>query len=529
LVPETENRTALPHGYQLNDYCIEHVLGHGGFGITYLARDQRLDRLVAIKEFMPADLATREAGSTVVARSGGAKADYEWGLKRFLAEARTLAHFHHPNIVEVLRLFEANNTAYIVMCFEDGQSLDVHLKSRGGTIPASELLALTEPLLNGLEAVHREGFLHRDIKPSNIFLRADGRPILLDFGTARLSVGNMSRSVASVLTPGFAPIEQYTTEGRQGPFTDIYGLGAVLYTCIVGHPPPEAPTRIEAYAAKEPDPIKPAVATGRGWYPEAVLVTVDRCLALLAKNRPQSIAEVRKMILPDGSGPSARAAADARQAPGADAVRWRGVARHWPSLAAGCAAVLLVAVALRAGIAPPVEPTGKADVAGIVTKSEIPEVGNRISGEIPELKSSSVADESALHIAREALQLSAVYGRQSYRRHRQQEAIPSLERLARTNTSYQKQLEDVRLGLQRLDGEIESLLKQYYSLVDELAKRPESFARAKQKLLETDMPPAGELARQFLINHVEDRQRGTADVAVWRTKLDEAYSSTTLW
>src|SRR4051812_41790599 len=204
VVTEDDNRYALPSGYRLNEYCIQHVLGHGGFGITYLAHDQRLDRKVAIKEFMPAVLAAREAGSTVIPRSPTAKKDYNWGLERFLKEARTLAQFSHPNIVRILTLFEANRTAYIVMCYEEGVSLGDHLKARGGTISAAELLAIAEPLLDGLDAVHKAGFLHRDIKPSNIFLRADGRPILLDFGTARQTIGNISRSMASVLTPGYA-------------------------------------------------------------------------------------------------------------------------------------------------------------------------------------------------------------------------------------------------------------------------------------------------------------------------------------
>src|SRR3954447_3589615 len=209
MMQEDHDRFALPNGYRLNEYCIRQVLGQGGFGITYLAHDERLDRDVAIKEFMPSDLAVRQAGSTVMPRSTAVRQDYKGGLERFLKEARTLARFSHPNIVRVLSLIEANGTAYIVMCYEAGESLGDRLKGRGGPLPAAELLRIAEPLLDGLAAVHRAGFLHRDIKPSNIFLRADGDPVLLDFGTARQLIGSMSRSIVSILTPGYAPIEQY--------------------------------------------------------------------------------------------------------------------------------------------------------------------------------------------------------------------------------------------------------------------------------------------------------------------------------
>lgn len=291
-----DHRYALPAGYRLGDYRIEQVLGHGGFGITYLARDQRLSRLVAIKEFLPTDLAMREDDSTVLPRSTRARADYDWGLQRFLTEARTLARFRHPNIAQVLTLFEANGTAYIVMAYEEGRSLSEHLAECGGTLPAEELLGLIDPLLDGLEAVHQAGFLHRDIKPSNVFLRADNTPVLLDFGTARQAVGSLTRSVAAIMTPGYAPIELYTTRGRQGPWTDIYGFGALLYTCLSGRSPPEASVRSEARMMGEPDPLEPAVVAGQGRYPEALLKAVDWSLALLSKERPQSVAALRHAL-----------------------------------------------------------------------------------------------------------------------------------------------------------------------------------------------------------------------------------------
>jgi serine/threonine protein kinase len=513
VVTEDDNRYALPSGYRLNEYCIQHVLGHGGFGITYLAHDQRLDRKVAIKEFMPADLAAREAGSTVIPRSPTVKQDYDWGLERFLKEARTLAQFRHPNIVQILTLFEANRTAYIVMCYEEGESLGDRLKARGGTIPSAELMAIAEPLLDGLDAVHKAGFLHRDIKPSNIFLRADGRPILLDFGTARQTIGNISRSMASVLTPGFAPIEQYTTQGRQGDWTDIYGMGAVLYTCVSGRAPPEAPARIEAHASKEPDPLKPAAVIGRGHYPEPFLKAIDRSLALLAKDRLQSAAELRQALL-----------ASMRPAPGGGkpgsgtltSVLSR-LTGKWPALAAGTAAILLATAVVVDVSNKPTDPKGPTERTASPPVPQIP------------LPPVDPLDDVSLSTAREAIQVSTVYGRQTYRQLRQQEALPSLERLAKTNTRYQKQLDDVLQGLQHLDKETDSLLHQYADLVDKLAKSPDRFERIKERLAAIDLNEAGRLARQHLIDHVEARERGAADTREWEASLDRSYSVKDLW
>ncbi|HYI70364.1 MAG TPA: serine/threonine-protein kinase [Skermanella sp.] len=512
LLIEDDNRYALANGYKLNEYCIQKVLGHGGFGITYLAHDQRLDRKVAIKEFMPADLAAREAGSTVIPRSPTVEQDYNWGLDRFLKEARTLAQFSHANIVRVLTLFEANKTAYIVMCYEEGVSLGDHLKARGGTIPASELAAIAEPLLDGLDAVHKAGFLHRDIKPSNIFLRANGTPILLDFGTARQTIGNISRSMASVLTPGYAPIEQYTAQGRQGEWTDIYGMGAVLYTCISGRAPPEAPARIEAHAAKEPDPLKPAAVIGRGRYPAPFLKAIDRSLALLAKDRLQSVAELRQTLLTSMPPPLE----DGKlQTETVTPVVSRPTGK-WPALAAGASAVLLAIAAMVAVLMEPDKRTAAIDKPGF----DVPADPVAPDGQ---------QDEATMSTAREAIQVSTVYGRQTYRRLRQQEALPSLERLAKTNTRYQQQLDDVLQGIQHLDKETDSLLRQYTDLVDKLARSPSRFEGIKQRLATMDLTEAGRLARQHLIDHVEAKERGTSDTHEWEASLDRSYSVRDLW
>jgi serine/threonine protein kinase/TPR repeat protein len=288
---------ALPPGARLYEYVIERVLGHGAFGITYLARDENLNAPVAIKEYLPDEFAARDTRSTVVPKSVSTKQDYAWGLERFHDEAQTLARFHHRNIVRVLRLLRANGTAYIVMPYERGRSLADYLQMLGRTLTDRELLGLALPLMDGLAAVHKEGFLHRDIKPGNIFIRQNGEPVLLDFGSARVAVGSKSRNITAILTPGYAPIEQYANAASQGPWTDIYGLGAVLYRCISGRTPVDATARSQARLNSEPDPLTAAVEAGRDRYPQPLLAAIDQSLQIAAKDRPQSIADWRPALL----------------------------------------------------------------------------------------------------------------------------------------------------------------------------------------------------------------------------------------
>lgn len=221
-------RHALPPGFLLEEYEIEAVLGHGGFGVTYLARDLNLGTPLAIKEYLPSDLALREDGTTVHPKSEADREEYRWGLERFLGEAQTLTRFEHPNIVSVLRFFEANGTAYLVMAYQKGDSLSDILRQKG-RLDETEVMGILGPLLDGLAEVHKAGFLHRDIKPGNIYIRADGSPLLLDFGAARQALGHRSKSLTAIVTAGFAPQEQYFSGGNQGPWTDIYALAAVLY------------------------------------------------------------------------------------------------------------------------------------------------------------------------------------------------------------------------------------------------------------------------------------------------------------
>lgn len=288
---------SLPPGTCLNQYEIVAVLGAGGFGITYRARDHDLQRDVAIKEFLPAELAIRDATATIKARESRAD-DYRYGLERFLAEARTLAQFDHPNIIRVISFFEAHGSACLVMPYVEGQTLAERLEDGGGRLDETTLRLLLIPLLDGLSMVHKAEFLHRDIKPGNIYLRADtGAPLLIDFGAARQAVGVYSRSVTGIVSAGYAPPEQYSTDpSKQGPWTDLYALGATLYRCISGQIPADSPTRQHALMEGELDPLRPAIEVGEDRYSGELLALTDSLLQLSSRKRPQQAAEVLELL-----------------------------------------------------------------------------------------------------------------------------------------------------------------------------------------------------------------------------------------
>lgn len=282
---------ALRPGYRLLEYTIESVLGSGGFGITYLAHDNNLQAKVAIKEYLPNDLAVRTSGQTVYAKTDADAYDYRQGLARFLSETRTLATFRHPSIVRVLRFFEANNTAYMVMDYERGESLRNWMQSNGDGLTEARLMAMFVPLLDGLAVVHARGVLHRDIKPANIVVRdEDGSLVLLDFGAAREISAGASRSLTSIITPGYAPLEQYHSHGRQGPWTDIYAFAAVLYWVVTGRRTAEAPMRARM------DTMPSAQELARGRYSDGLLRAVDWGLAPDDATRPQSAEEFRAAL-----------------------------------------------------------------------------------------------------------------------------------------------------------------------------------------------------------------------------------------
>lgn len=277
-----EEQHILTPGYRLEDYEIIKTLGVGGFGVTYLANDLNLHKQMAIKEYFPNEFAVRQQGSTVLPKSQGGKDDFEWGLTRFLDEARVLARFDHPNIVRVSRFFRANNTAYIVMEYLDGEPLSEFL-AREAPLNEAELKALLWPIMDGLDVVHAADYLHRDIKPENIILRPDGSPVLLDFGAARLATGGKSKALSVILTPGYAPIEQYSEKSAQGPYTDIYALAAVCYRAILNERPQDASDRV----LNDQTPRLADAGLG-GWSP-TFLSALDTALALRPGDRPQNL------------------------------------------------------------------------------------------------------------------------------------------------------------------------------------------------------------------------------------------------
>ncbi len=312
---------ALPKGDRLHWYRIDSILGQGGFGITYLAEDTNLEQRVAIKEYLPNELAVRVDETTVQPISEEYGKMYRWGLDRFLKEAKTLAKFKHPNIVRVQSFFEQNNTAYMVMEYEEGQSLAQVIKA-GQLRGEQKLLALLDPILDGLALVHDAGFIHRDIKPDNVFLRQDGSPVLLDFGSARHAISGQTRTLTSLVTPGYAPFEQYhDADGKQGPWTDIYALGATIYRAITGNTPVEAIKRGMARINHATDPYLPLADLKGNEYSEHFLDALDCALRFLEADRPQTVASWQRMLHgTEAVPPQAEIASPTQHAQAADAV-----------------------------------------------------------------------------------------------------------------------------------------------------------------------------------------------------------------
>lgn len=284
---------ALAPGFRMHEYRIEQVLGQGGFGITYLATDVHLNARVAIKEYLPEEIAFRTGDRSISPNASQHRDRYRQGLESFLVEARTLATFRHPAIVRVARFFEAHRTAYMVLEYEEGSPFKTWWPAHRGLGEAG-LLELLLPLLDGLAAVHAAGFLHRDIKPDNIQVRqADGRLVLLDFGSAGQTVAVVGQG-AVVVTPGYAPLEQYGL-GQQGAWTDLYAMGATLYWAVTGKKPPDAEMR-----AANPRSHTPAVAAAAdGPYGRAFLEAIDWALTVDVSQRPQTVADWRRALCTD--------------------------------------------------------------------------------------------------------------------------------------------------------------------------------------------------------------------------------------
>jgi serine/threonine protein kinase len=292
-----QSGVALPVGHELLWYEIRSVLGHGGFGITYLAHDKNLGRDVALKEYLPRAWADRQSDFNVAPLDAEYDELYRKGLSSFMTEARTLAKFKHPNIVQVLAVFEQHDTAYIAMEYELGGSLTALLKS--GQFVASEesLKGILMPVIDGLQNVHDMGFLHRDIKPSNLYVRDDNSPVLIDFGSSRQTGQLNTSDVTILITQGYTPAEQYSKGfGNQGPWTDIYSLAASAYHAISGRVVTDALQRNAAAQSGQPDPFKPLTIHDFPTYSEPFLIAVNDALSVKPEDRPQTLSEWRGML-----------------------------------------------------------------------------------------------------------------------------------------------------------------------------------------------------------------------------------------
>ncbi|HSH55171.1 MAG TPA: serine/threonine-protein kinase [Methylotenera sp.] len=288
MPPPTKN-LALPTGYQLHDYEIRKVLSSGGFSFVYLARDKD-KKIVAIKEYLPTSIALRNDGATVLPNNDDV-ALFRHGLKCFFDEGLSLARIDHKNIVRVINFFRANETVYMVMQYERGKSLQDYIL--GQTDPVSEkfIRRVFGELSNGLREVHTQKLLHLDIKPANIYIRLDGSPVLLDFGSARQALSESLAKIAPSYTPGFASPEQYYDRKLLGPWSDIYSIGATMYSCITRTSPLAANLRIKK------DLLVPAVKLGKDMYSKSLLELIDKCLSLDYLERPQSVFSLQKTLL----------------------------------------------------------------------------------------------------------------------------------------------------------------------------------------------------------------------------------------
>ncbi len=290
---------ALPIGHTLqNDYKIERVLGAGGFGITYLARDINLNYLVVIKEFLPQDMATRDQSRISVTPFTKDTQSYDHLLKRFSEEAQLLAKMRHPNIVKVIRFFKENNTAYFVMEYAEGETLKEYLQ-RHNTMSEEEILSVMMPILEGAKYVHAQGFLHRDIAPDNIYLLKGGMPILIDFGAARDAIAEESKNISSIVKEGYSSPEQYTVNNKQNASSDIYALGSVFYRMITGKVPANAPHRQTALLNDDTDPIGDLPTQYKNKYSQKLLHAVTKAMNIRAVDRFASVFEFQNALLGD--------------------------------------------------------------------------------------------------------------------------------------------------------------------------------------------------------------------------------------
>lgn len=292
--PPAEFPDALPIGAALGDFTVTRVIGLGGFGIVYMAHDRALERTVAIKEYLPITIAGRTSAATVLVRSTHQLDTYTSGLHSFMREARLQARFSHPAMLEVYQVWEQNGTAYMAMRYYPGSSLrDLRQDTQTAHLfDEASIQRIMSPVFDALQALHAENVLHRDVSPDNILIMPSGAPVLLDFGSARTVVAGDEQSLTTVFKPGYAPLEQYADDGAmaQGPWTDVYSLGAVLHYLAIGSPPPQAVARLMGGA------LSAFEATAPTLYSPAFVAAVKAALAVKTQDRVQSVAALRDAL-----------------------------------------------------------------------------------------------------------------------------------------------------------------------------------------------------------------------------------------
>jgi len=280
---------ALPPGFQLDEYRIEHQLSLGGFSIVYLATDKN-SQFVAIKEYLPNSLALRGEGEIKPLITEEHTPAFRYGMKCFFEEGRALAKLSHPNVIRVLNFFRANDTVYMVMEYEHGRTLQELIQRNRAIVTENFIRNVFTKLLNGLREVHSHKLLHLDLKPSNIYMRNDYTPVLIDFGAARQTLASDTPMLKPMYTPGFASPEHYRQRELLGPWSDIYSVGASMYACLAASAPQAADTRMER------DRLIPAMVRWEGQYSDHLLETIDWCLCLNHLYRPQSVFALQKAL-----------------------------------------------------------------------------------------------------------------------------------------------------------------------------------------------------------------------------------------
>ncbi|WP_314323195.1 serine/threonine-protein kinase [Comamonas aquatica] len=284
----------LPPATVIGDYRVVRKVASGGFGVVYLAQD-RQGQDVAIKEYLPAALATRAPGELVPKVAQGKLSLYRLGLKSFFEEGRALTQISHASVVSVLNFFRENETVYMVMNFLRGASLQEYIvtaraQQHAKVLRESSIRSLFDEVLRGLRIVHQHKMLHLDIKPANIFVTDDDRAVMIDFGAAREVLNKEGNFIRPMYTPGFAAPEMYRRNGSMGPWTDIYAIGACMFACMTGQPPADVPSR------REKDRLLVALARLRGVYSDNLLELVQWAMALDPLDRPQSVFAFHKAL-----------------------------------------------------------------------------------------------------------------------------------------------------------------------------------------------------------------------------------------